>query len=615
MADSSSPTAAKQDQPAAGSRRMGASLPGHSLLRKYIPLVHEDLSAVYARDLRKWLVIAPLIGVATGLAITAIAVIILNKMWPPILDHYLHHQWMIVPGLVAGFALTGLIMQFFAPDPDEHSTEEIIRSYHEHQGEVEMGPFFPKLLAAITTVGFGGSAALEGPSIYGGGAIGSWLWTRLRRLSWFNLDARDRRIMLICGAAAGMSAVFRAPLTGIVFALEMPYKDDLAHEALLPSLIASVVSFMTLSSFLGSAPLFDFATGVSYTRRDLLWCALLGLLIGLLAMVFVVTFRRARTFCVGARVPHWTKLAAGGLLTGLCGLAFLHFYPGRLVPLGPNYEAVGLILGNPHSSLELVWFGVFKLAATIFSLAAGGVSAMFVPLFLSGGSFGVAFAQTVVHSSTPALYAAVGMACFIAAGYKTPLAAVVFVAEATGGHAFIIPALIGSAVAYAVSGDASASGDQRLHEGIKVQELHGIPVSELMQQQLVFVQGSLTLREFAATLSPHMHHEIFPVFDGDRLMGTCSLWMLSQIDPEKWDKTRVAEIADHHVHKVGPETDVTEALRLLLSNHTQPMLLVVAERHKILGIVTKTDILHALRLRGPVPLEPDEIAEAHIGAV
>jgi CIC family chloride channel protein len=131
----------------------------------------------------------------------------------------------------------------------------------------------------------------------------------------------------------------------------------------------------------------------------------------------------------------------------------------------------------------LLDFSVLKMAATIFTLASGGVSAMFVPLFLTGGALGTAFAQSVIHSSAFDLYAAVGMASFISAGYKTPLAAVVFVAEATGGHAFIIPALIGAAVAYVISGDASASGHQRLHEGVKLQELQGIPVSEVMQQQ------------------------------------------------------------------------------------------------------------------------------------
>ncbi len=92
---------------------------------------------------------------------------------------------------------------------------------------------------------------------------------------------------------------------------------------------------------------------------------------------------------------------------------------------------------------------------------------------MTGGTLGVAFAQAVVHSPALDLYAAVGMASFIAAAYKTPLAAVVFVAEATGGHSFIVPALIGAAVAYAVSGDASTSGDQRVHEErIRYQDPH-----------------------------------------------------------------------------------------------------------------------------------------------
>src|SRR5579875_3720528 len=152
----------------------------HPLLRKYLPLVHEDLTAVYSRDLKKWLLIAPVIGIATGLAITAIAVIILDKIWPPVLGYFLSHHWAILPIMTLAFAATGLIMQYLTPNPDEHSTEEVIRSYHEHQGDIELRSFFPKILAAITTVGFGGDAALEGPSIYGGGAIGSWLWTKLR---------------------------------------------------------------------------------------------------------------------------------------------------------------------------------------------------------------------------------------------------------------------------------------------------------------------------------------------------------------------------------------------------------------------------------------------------
>ena len=442
--------------------KRGGRLVTHPLLQKYLPRVQEDLAATYSRDLHKWLIIAPIIGVITGLVITGMAVILLREMWPAVLAYYLGHHWAIVPGLVAGFAVTGLIMQYLTPDANEHSTEEVIRSYHEHEGEIDTRSFVPKMVAALTTVGSGASSAMEGPAIYGGAAIGSWLWKRLKRFG--KLEPRDRRIMLICGAAAGMSAIFRAPLTGIVFALEMPYKDDLAHEALVPSLIASVVSYVTLGSFLGSAPVFDFATATTFKQADLYWCALLGLCIGLISLVFVVTFRRTRVWVVKNRAPHWLKMAVGGLLTGLCGLLFLHFYPGELMPIGPNYEAVPEILNSAHSTVELLVFSGLKLVATLFSIGAGGVSAMFVPLFLTGGSLGVAFAQAVAHSPALELYAAVGMASFISAAYKTPLAAVVFVAEATGGHAFIVPALIGAAVAYAVSGDASTSADQRMHE-------------------------------------------------------------------------------------------------------------------------------------------------------
>lgn len=566
----------------------------HPLLRKYLPLVHEDLTAVYSRDLQKWLIVAPIIGVLTGLVTTGITVIILKKLWPAVLGYYLHHHWAIVPELTLAFAVTGLIMQYFTPNPDEHSTEEVIRSYHEHQGDIDMRPFLAKLVAAITSVGFGGSAALEGPSIYGGAGIGSWLWAKMRRL---RLENRDRRIMLICGAAAGMSAVFRAPLTGIVFALEMPYRDDLAHEALVPSLIASVVSFVTLSSFLGASPLFDFVGSTSFTRRDLYWSALLGLIIGLIAMAFTVTFRRARTFFVQWAAPHWIKLTFGGLLTGLCGLLFVELYQGPLIPLGPNYEAIGLILGSHHGTIQLLVFGGLKMLATIFTLGSGGVSAMFVPLFLTGGALGTAFAQSLAHSAALDLFAAVGMAAFISAGYKTPMAAVVFVAEATGGHAFIVPALIGAAVAYAVSGDASASADQRLHEGVRLQELREIPVSEVMQQQMISAQASLTVREFVGQLSPRSRHEAFPIFDGELLLGAVTLWSILRVSSEKWGSTTLGDLIDDRIGTVAPDCDVSEALRLLLSEHRQPMLLVVSAQGQVQGIVTKSDILQALKTR------------------
>ncbi|MDE3181176.1 MAG: chloride channel protein, partial [Acidobacteriota bacterium] len=263
------------------------------------------------------------------------------------------------------------------------------------------------------------------------------------------------------------------------------------------------------------------------------------------------------------------------------------------------YEAVGDILLHAHGSAELVVFGFLKLAATLFSLGVGGVSAMFVPLFLSGGSFGAAFAQSVVHSPSTDLFAAVGMAAFLAGGYKTPLTAVVFVAEATGGHSFIVPTLIGAAVAYAVSGEASVSGDQRLHEGVQVSEVWRIPVQEIMQRQVISVQASSNLREFADNVSSHHHHAAFPVFDDGQLMGVISLWALGKVPPQKWTSSKVRDLAGRRIIKVPPDCNLMEAMRLLMSQGGQHMLLVTAADGHLEGIVTKTDILSAVNARGP----------------
>jgi chloride channel protein, CIC family len=562
----------------------------HPLIGRYTSLVNEDLVATFSRDIKKWLIVAPIIGLITGPVIAGIAYVILSVVWKYLLPAYLAHHWLIVPSTTLGFLLTGLIMQFLTPDPNEHSTEEVINSYHEHGGDIDVKSFWWKLLAAVTTVGSGGSAALEGPSIYSGAAIGSWLWTRLRR---FGLEPRDRRIMLIAGAAAGMGAVFRAPLTGLMFAIEMPYKDDLAHEAVMPSLISSVVAYAVMVAFIGAQPLFNFVGSTSFSAADLLWSALLGVGIGLLALVYDITFRRVRSFAIASRLPHAMKLAIGGFGTGLCGLIFVMIYPGKLIPIGPNYEAVNYVLNTPYPPAMLVNFAGLKMIATIFSLGTGGVSAMFVPLLLTGGALGSAFAQSVVHAHTVDLFVAVGMAAFIAAGYKTTLTAVVFVAETTGGHSFIIPSLISAALAYAVSGSASVSADQRMHESARIAGLADIRVSEVMQREVIKVPANMTLARFMREVVAHCRHSVFPVCEGDEPVGIVSLSQLGGIPAENWDTETVGRYAVRDASRVDADCDLMEALRMLTGQHAHQMLIVTSRDGALQGIVTKTDILRA----------------------
>ena len=226
---------------------------------------------------------------------------------------------------------------------------------------------------------------------------------------------------------------------------------------------------------------------------------------------------------------------------------------------------------------------------------------MFVPLLLVGGSLGNAYAQSVVHAPTHDLYAAVGMAAFIAAGYKTPLTAVVFVAETTGGHSYIIPSLIGAAVAYAISGEASVSGDQHLHETAKLAELSGMAVRDVMRRRVIFAQSSSTIREFVAGVAAAHRLTIFPVYEGERVVGTISVSDLSRVAPADWDKTTVGELADRSAIHVTDDCDLSEALRLLVRERGSQMLLVTDATGALQGIVTKTDILRAVKIASDTP--------------
>jgi CIC family chloride channel protein len=172
---------------------------------------------------------------------------------------------------------------------------------------------------------------------------------------------------------------------------------------------------------------------------------------------------------------------------------------------------------------------------------------------------------------------------------------VVFVAETTGGHSYIIPSLIGAAVAYAISGEASVSGDQHLHETAKLADLSGMAVRDVMQQRVISVQSRSTIREFVSSVAARHRHTFFPVYEGDQVVGTISVSDLSRVAPEDWDKITVGEFADRGAIRVTDDCDLSEALRLLVRERGAQMLLVTDGTGALNGIVTKTDILRAVK--------------------
>ncbi|MGH9485269.1 MAG: CBS domain-containing protein, partial [Terriglobales bacterium] len=160
--------------------------------------------------------------------------------------------------------------------------------------------------------------------------------------------------------------------------------------------------------------------------------------------------------------------------------------------------------------------------------------------------------------------------------------------------AYIVPVLIGAAVAYAVSGQASASGDQRLHEGVTVEELTQIRVQDAMQRHIATVDSDWTLRRWAEAATGESNYAAYPVLDHGHVLGTIAVAALTLVPPEQWDHVHVGELTDREWARIAPDANLQDALRLLVAKHHEHLVLVVNEAGHLDGIVTQTDILAAM---------------------
>jgi CIC family chloride channel protein len=249
--------------------------------------------------------------------------------------------------------------------------------------------------------------------------------------------------------------VFKAPLTGVIFALEVPYRADLARRALLPSLVAAGSAYVTFVAIIGTAPLLSTGGAAPFDLRDLGGGLALGVVCGLLARLGAQAIGVAK----GLSLSRWWRvaIAAAGMMA-LAPVAMWWF--DAPLQLGPSYAAIEWA-SEPHRAVGTLC-GLFavRAMATWLGVAGGGMGGLFIPLVTQGAIVGSIF-EHVVSSANPHLFPTVGIAAFLGAGYRTPLAGVAFVAEATGQPGFLVPALLAAAAAQLVMGGKSFSAYQR----------------------------------------------------------------------------------------------------------------------------------------------------------
>ena len=336
------------------------------------------------------------------------------------------------------------------------TADEYLHAFHDSR--VELGPrdAVARVVAATATLGSGAPMGLEGPSLYVGATFGSNLQRRFPRV----FERADHRILLVAGAAAGVAAIFKAPATGAVFALEVPYQDDLARRMLLPALVASVSGYLAFAAILGTAPLFPIEQATAFELRDLIGAAVVGIVAGLGARTFARLLRTAKTIAgrPGRLAGVVNVVVAGSVLGALFALG--RVLTGESLLVGSGYQVVAWA-GDPAQSIPvLIAILCLRSFATAAAVAGGGAGGLFIPLVVGGALTGTIIGH-VVDDGDLTLFLVIGVAAFLGAGYRVPLAAVMFVAETTGRPSFVVPGVIAAVTAELMMGNSSVTRYQR----------------------------------------------------------------------------------------------------------------------------------------------------------
>jgi CIC family chloride channel protein len=516
---------------------------------------------------------------------------------------------MLLPAL--GGLACGLLARL-APEISGGGGDAMIDAFHHRGGRIRPRVIGLKAIASMCTLGTGGAGGREGPTMQIGGALGS-LVAKLLRVS-----ARERRILLVAGVAAGISAVFRTPLGAALLAVEVLYKDGFESDALIPSVLASVVSYSVIISIFGQSTLFARVPRFPFHPGQLPLYGLLALFVAGLSAAFVAIFRRVRGLFQASRVPPWARPALGGLLLGAFAVPLIillgdHIHqPGQgLGLLGGGYGAVQMAIAGSEWLPEgwtavaiLAALAVAKLFAASLTIGSGGSAGDFAPSLAMGGLFGGAFgraAQLLLHdpSIQPGAFALVGMGAFYGGIAHVPLAALVLVCELAGNYDLLVPLMLTQGIAFVAlrkralyEAQVSTLRESPVHrDTLILSVLQTLRVSDVVEAAAppVCFSPRASLSEMLEQASLASSQELFPVVSPEgRLVGlVTSATMrvaMAQRDDSSW--VLAADLMQAPVSVQGSDDLRTTGERMLSSGLRE--LPIVSKDGVVLGLVTES---------------------------
>ena len=556
-------------------------------------------------------IMAVIVGLGVGLA----AVIIKNlvhfireALENGFQGEYTRYYIFILP--VVGITLAVVYIKYINKRPVGHGIPGVLFAISKNNGIVRSHNLYSSIITSALTVGFGGSVGLEGPTVATGGAVGSNLGRALK------LSYKETALLISCACAGALSAIFKAPIAGIVFALEV-IMLDMTMWAVIPLLISSATAALTSYLFLGQNVLYSFQVTEAFKMGQIHWYLILGVVLGLLSVYFTKTYIYIMGIFEKVR-SVWKKILLAGGLLGVIILFFPALY-------GEGYEIVNLGLRGEY--LHLLdgtffegWKDTFVLAAfyillvigikavaTTLTFAAGGIGGIFAPSLFMGANtgllFGVLLNQLGIDVSVSNM-ALVGMASMIAGVVHAPLTAIFLIAEITGGYELFFPLMLASTIAYGTTRtfvknsvytvQLAKRGELMTHHKDR-NILLMMKVSELIETDFIPVKAESTLRDLVQVITKS-HRNIFPVLDDENNMkGIVKLDDIRHImfHQEMYDTTKVRDLM------ITPEwtiqtTDPMEAVARQFSESGRYNLPVL-QKGKYLGFVSRARVFSSYR--------------------
>ncbi|MGB6001883.1 MAG: chloride channel protein, partial [Thermoanaerobaculia bacterium] len=350
-------------------------------------------------------------------------------------------SWRILTPAIGGLII-GPIVYFLAREAKGHGVPEVMEAVVLRSGFIRARLVVVKSITSAICIGTGGSVGREGPIVQIGSALGSSIG------QWLRISGRRLRTLVGCGAAAGIAATFNAPLAGALFAVEV-ILGDFGVSQFSPIVISSVMATVVSRHFLGDFPAFVVPTYQMVSAWELLLYLALGLVAGVVALVFIRLLYGFEDLMESLPIRPWLLPALGGFLVGALGL----LYP---QVLGVGYESINQALTGAYPLALLAALAFAKLVATSLTLGSGGSGGIFAPSLFLGAMVG-GFLGELAHLSFPDItaasgaYALVGMGAVVAGTTHAPITAILIIFELTSDYKLIVPLMASCIIASLVS--------------------------------------------------------------------------------------------------------------------------------------------------------------------